>query len=216
MVEKINPIPEKESYRGFSTLKLVHEVISGNPSIRSVNLSAYRHISHIHTDNDRFSREIPREFFLSTEQEDLNKQAESYGEGWNVNLNSNVVLTDRSIGHLIIVDLAPKKSKRNLALIKERFSEIIKPSYGGGFFLETGESYHYLGESLINKDEWYKLLGDFLLTSVVKVMPKGTSSVHKVLGDYRYIGHSLKRGYTAMRLTTMGTKTFSPFVVDFI
>lgn len=66
----------------------------------------------------------------------------------------------------------------------------------------------------LNREEF--LIGFCLITSIVTVTPDDVPNQHEVISDYRYIGHSLIRGSTGLRITTRGTKTFEPRVVAVI
>jgi hypothetical protein len=217
MKETFFSLHEKESFRGLSTLEIAKNVISGNHSIIHVSVSVHNYVPHVHNENGSYYIDFLKEDFLKKQQLDFEKIAEGHAGDCNVSLNSNVSLRNNDTAHLAIIDLAPPKSQENLTLIKDRFKEIIEPSYGGGFFIETGKSYQYLGENLIsNYLEWVRFMADCLLTSVVMDGQSDNLDVHKVVGDYRYIGHSLRRNHTSIRLTTKGSKTFVPFVVDYI
>lgn len=205
---------ESESALGISTLKLAQRIIGNYLDIRVINLKVHDYIPHTHIENPAFYLEITKDAFLKMQQKDLNGLSGDYGEKWNVSLSSKIILKDNQESHLILADLALGKSKENLELIKNRFQEIIKPQYGGGFFLETGNSYHYFGKNVLNKDDWHKFLGSLLITSVVTDTPTGVSILDLV--DNRHVGHSLRREASCLRLTTIGAKTFSPRVVDYI
>ncbi len=216
MNERIGASLEKETCLGMSTLDLAKRIISRNELIRKVHLRVHGYTPHIHQDGEDRRLSISTDSFLKLQQQHLNQVASRHGEGWNVSLSSDVTLWNHQKRHLILADLVPQKSAENLDVIKRRFNEIIKPRYGGGFLLETGTSYHYFGEKIVDQDDWRELLGRLLITSIVIDMPPGVLDVHRVLVDYRHVGHSLMRNATSLRLTTRGTKTFSPVVVDFI
>jgi hypothetical protein len=216
MIEQVSFNHEKEALIGASTLELAQRIIANNSSIKTIELAPYTYVPNTHSEKNPSPVAMLKERFVKMRQCELDECVNWLGRDWNIGLDSGVLLESGEKSHLLIVDLAPKKSKKSLGLIKKRFKEIIKPQYGGGFFLETGESYHYFGENIISESKWYEWLGDCLLASVTKNMPGETSRTHTVLGDYRYVGHSLKRHYATLRLTTKGDKTFSPRVVDFV
>jgi hypothetical protein len=214
MVEKHFVDYEKESYKGLSTLELAQRIIGNNSKIQQVSLRVYEYIPQSHI-NPEYHFRIPKKPFLEIQQKVLDELAENHGKGWNVALSSRVVLEDGREGHLILVDLALSKSKKNLELVKNRFKEMIKPQYGGGFFLETGNSYHYFGENLLDsRDELVEFSGNSLITSIVADKPTKVSI--RYLVDDRHVGHSLIRGSFNLRLTTKGSKKFIPRVVDYI
>lgn len=206
---------EKEACLGLSTLELTQRIISNNPNIAYIHLRPFRYIADRPSIGE-ISHPIPIAQFLEFKQSDLNGWAAKEGDGYNIALDSTIEQIDGNIGHLVMVDLAAKKSPENLEKSKRRFKEIISPQFGGGFFLETDASYHYIGEQVVNQEDWQKLLGYLLITSNVIRMPDGIPNVHERIVDDRYIGHSLIRGTTGLRLTTLGKKKVEPFVVDFI
>lgn len=207
---------EKESYKGKSTLEVAQRVVDDNASIAAVNLRPYFYVPNQTSSEEERAYEIPRVQFLNYDKKDLDNWLSKLCDGYNIALDSSVLLGDGSKGHLIMADLAPQKSDENLEKIRKRFEEIIKPKYGGGYLLETKRSYQFLGDEIVPQDEWYNLLGDLLISSIVTVTPSDMPNNHEIIADYRYIGHSLKRGTTGLRLTTSGKKTFVPSVVDFV
>ena len=70
-------------------------------------------------------------------------------------------------------------------------------------------------EGGLDHDKWLKFLGASLLTGILTVASGGQYSYESVV-DNRYIGHSLLRGTTGLRIITNGTKTFTPRVVALI
>ena len=56
------------------------------------------------------------------------------------------------------------------------------------WFLKSGRSFHAYGFPLLKKQEWYQYLGKLL------TLPRNYPCI-----DTRWIGHSLKRGYSALR-----------------
>jgi hypothetical protein len=207
---------EKEACLGLSTLGVAQRIVKNSPKVQVIRLRPYFYIPNKPSGVEEQPYGISREQFLEMEQADLDDRVVQLGEGYNIALDSPVVLRDGSKGHFVMADLAPSKSDENLERIIERFRDIIMPRFGGGFFLGTKKSYHFIGENFVSQDEWHELLGRLLITSIVTVTPEGIPNLNEVIADYRYIGHSLIRGSTGLRLTTNGTKTVSPSVVGFV
>jgi hypothetical protein len=206
---------EKESALGLSTLELVQRIIKANPSIAGVYLRPFVYIADRPSTGET-SYPFPAAQFLALPQSSLDSWALREGEGYNIALDSTVDFVNGQKGHLIMMDLAAKKSEEGLTRSKEQFSKIIKPNFGGGFFLETDGSYHYVGEKPVEQSDWQRALGYFLITSRITRMPDGIPNIHERIVDDRYIGHSLIRGTTGLRLTTLGKKKVIPTVVDYI
>ena len=207
---------EKEACLGLSTLEIAQRIVDSNSEIQSIRFRPYFYIPNKPSGSEEQTHGVSRKLFLELKQIDMDNWLTQLGEGYNIALDSPVVFENGDKGHFVMADLAPQKSDENLKKIKERFSEIIQPRFGGGFFLETKKSYHFIGEKFASQEDWHELLGRLLITSIVTVTPEGTPNIHEVIADYRYIGHSLIRGSTGLRLTTNGEKTISPSVVGFV
>lgn len=215
MIEGAPVNHEKENNLGLSTLEIAQKIVGSSSSIQAVNLRPYHYVP-----NQPSTREISyptlRDSFLGMKQQELEEWANSLGQEYNIALDSQVRFIDETQGHLVMTDLAPEKSPENLEKIKQQLREIIKPRFGGGYLLETNRSYHYIGEATVAQQEWYESLGRFLITSIVTKTPDGVPNIHEVIADYRYIGHSLVRSTTGLRLTARGRKKVLPFVVDWV
>ncbi|MFH1706020.1 MAG: hypothetical protein ABH867_03900, partial [Patescibacteria group bacterium] len=65
----------------------------------------------------------------------------------------------------------------------------------------SGRSFHYYGNYLMNEKEWRVFLGDCLLSG---------------LADPRYMGHCLKDGCAALRLSACSLRHHVPKVVSIL
>lgn len=202
---------ESEKYIGLSTLGCAQEIVRINPDIAAVQLRAYCYIPDKPSGDGEPIFRLSREEFLEGTR--IEEVVQSLGPEWNLALDSPVVLQSGETGHFAMVDLAPRKSSESLAKVVSRLQEIIVPRFGGGFLLETRKSYHFLGTKILSQNNWYKFLGFCLITSIVTVTPDDVPNQHEIVCDYRYIGYSLIRDSTGLRMTTRGTKTFEPRVI---
>lgn len=207
-------IPPTERFIGFSTLECAREIVRLNPEISGLQLRAYCYIPNQPSGYSEPIFRLSREEFLKGTR--VKELVQRLGLEWNLALDSPVVLQSGETGHFAMVDIAPRKSFESLAKVISRFREIIVPQFGGGFLLETKKSYHFLGTRILSQDEWYKFLGFCLITSIVTVTPDDVPNRHEIISDYRYVGYSLIRGSTGLRITTRGTKTFKPRVIAII
>lgn len=203
---------EKEQHLGLTTLEIGRVVVDKTPQIQRVHLRRYFHVP----DRDRTSVEekvyvVDRQTFLHSEV--VGKLMEKLDPGWNISLDSQVEGQKGELLQFPMMDLALNKSPENLERTKQRLKKIIVPDFGGGFILETEKSYHFFGEKPFNQEKLNQFLGLCLLTSIVTVTPDGQPNIHEMVADYRYVGHSLIRGSTGLRITTNGTKTFTPRVI---
>lgn len=86
--------------------------------------------------------------------------------------------------HLPIMNLHPEQGVDYESMISLIHSVVGTMP---GYVLKSGRYYHFYGEGLLSKDEWYRFLASWLMPTII-VSP-------------RYIGHCLYRGYAALRLT---------------
>lgn len=120
-------------------------------------------------------------------------------------LSKNVVLAlcskcridDGTTLHLPMMDFRAEPTTENLSKVKTALSEI---SPEGGVILESGRSYHYLGFSLMNEDQWLKFLAKCLLLAP--------------LTDTRYIAHRILEGIGSLRISTCKLKPYMPVAVE--
>ena len=211
--QEIHP-EHKESYIGSATLKCVKLIAAQNSSIKTLHFKSYFYVPHRESDDSEEAFTLSREEFLKGES--LDRRIQDLKEGWNIGIHSPVQLTNGESRHFALMDIALRKSDENLLRISRRLREIVVPRFGGGFVLETGKSYHFLGHRLLTPDQWLDFLGASLLTSIVTVTLDEEPNIHEMVTDYRYVGYSLLRRSTGLRITANGDKTFVPRVVDVI
>lgn len=205
---------ELRRYLGLTTLQCAKAVVVEDPKIQRVNFRKYFNIPEKPTEEDEELIGLDRQAFLSGNV--LTRLIRDYPEGWNISFDSRVEDANGNAFQLPLMDLALRKSEENLDRTKERLKKLIVPRFGGGFILETKDSYHFFGKRLLSHGEWLKFLGFSLLTSIVTVTPEDQGNIHELISDYRYIGHSLIRGSTGLRITANGSKSVLPKVVAII
>lgn len=198
-------------YRGLTTLELARKVVRDLPKIRRVYFREYYYEPNKPSGSEERRFSLNREVFLRTGKLELPIQ--HLQEGWNIAFDSVVEDRRKKLWHLPLVDLALRKSQKNLRKTVRRLQEIIAPRFGAGYILATNRSYQFFGTRLLSHDEWLQFLAWCLLSSMVTVTPKNQENIHEMIADYRYIGHSLLRGSTGLRITAHGTKTVLPRVV---
>jgi hypothetical protein len=204
---------ESENYLGLTTLQCIKRIVSSLPQIETVQLRAYKYIPFMQADNVN-TFHLEREEFLNSNHAlgEIIRSLED--KDANVTFDSIVKLKNGEAAYLPFMDCALPRSTENLERLKDRFKEHIAPEFGGGYFLETKESYHFIGERLLDHKEWYSFLGSCLTSSIVTVTPEDQPNIHEMICDYRYVGHTLKRqGITGLRLTTKDSKKTIPHVV---
>ena len=117
-------------------------------------------------------------------------------------VTSRVTLHDHRKRHIPMVDFRCEPSYSYLKHITEWMSEIDD---AGGMVLQTINSYHYYGFSLLTDRQWEKFVGHSLL-----LVPDV---------DVRYLGHRLIEGWGCLRISRdpcAGTSCNEPEVVNIV
>lgn len=110
--------------------------------------------------------------------------------GEDVVLCSNVAIEAKWDYHLPMVDFALKSPARIEVNSEAMF-------YPGNFhFYHSGRSYHAYGKEVIPNHAWPSFMGDLLFLN----------DPENDVVDVRWIGHSLIRGYSALRWTCVNPK----------
>lgn len=198
---------------GLKTIDCVRYVVAQNQQIGEIFFRGYNYVPNQPSgDEPRFS--VSRDRLLGGFDPEV--LLDGLGEGFNIALDSRVLLAVGEETNFLMVDLAPSKTPDNQLKIESRLRELIVPHFGGGFLLETNRSYQYLGFRTVNYDGWLDFLGRCLITSIVTKTPEDQPNIHEVIADYRYIGHSILRRSTGLRVTTSGSKVFEPKSISVI
>lgn len=115
-----------------------------------------------------------------------------------VSVTSRIWTANRQvIGHMPLMNLHPEGFNSLNQLVRAiRTVTNDRP----GFIIKSGRYFHYYGAYVLSRTEWPKFLGEWLMPCVM-VSP-------------RYIGHSLNRGFCALRLNSAPPiKPFKPLVL---
>jgi hypothetical protein len=111
-----------------------------------------------------------------------------------IGIESRVRLSDGTQAHIPMLDFHCKEGKPALAAV-----EAIIASLGvSGFVLASGRSYHFVGDTLINDDEWMSFLGKAILLAPFI--------------DRAWVGHQLLQRTCVLRVNS-GPKYETPPVV---
>jgi hypothetical protein len=155
---------------------------------------------------------IAREHFLNSF--DPNTMLIDRPDGTNISLDSRIKLLDDIDAYWPMLDLAMDKSDDNLRMAVDRTETEMSGFTGRCFLLETKRSYHLMGINILeNQGLWFDFLGKSLTANIVIKTPEGQPNIHIPYVDYRYVGHSIMRRSSGLRITTSGSKTFEPKVV---
>ncbi|MEK7154792.1 MAG: hypothetical protein AAB697_01545 [Patescibacteria group bacterium] len=182
---------------------VISEILRNNPQISELNFWAYRYVPLKFDESGRNPFWLIREQVLCDGA--LEEIEQSLGEGEQLAISSRIKLVSNEVAHLPMMDFQTPKGKLGLQLVRERFQHA---GISNGWILETGKSYHYYGNNVLNQEQWLGFMGLCLLTSVVH-----TRDNIEQVADPRYIGHSLRRGCNTLRITTRGDKDFIPRIV---
>jgi hypothetical protein len=119
-------------------------------------------------------------------------------DGEVIGLTSIVRARSGSSLHMPQLDFRVPPSGEALALIREKFRTVMTRAKSGkivpGYILLSGKSYHYLGLEPLREEEWLEFMGLALLFED-GADPNRFSPV-----DRRWIGHSLVRGFSTLRI----------------
>ncbi len=110
--------------------------------------------------------------------------------------SSKLRLKDGSLAHLPMIDFKCPPTDQNIELAKDAFAKIGQTD---GMLLNSGNSFHYYGQTLMNETEWRAFLGHCLLLADFI--------------DTRYVGHALINNECRLRLSTAPLNPFIPTVV---
>jgi hypothetical protein len=210
----VESVVTPEQLIGLSTLEVAKYVVGANSEVDRVMFRKYCYIPNVSSGpNDGLVPMTRNEFLGGTGIESI---IANLDEGFNLALDSRVVLKDGTAAHFQMMDLSPRKSPESLEKVTQQFGKIIVPKFGGGVLLETNKSYHYFGFGILKQEEWLDFLGLNLITSIVTYVGENQPRAHEIISDYRYIGHAMLRRSTGLRVTTRGTKVFEPKVIAVI
>lgn len=199
---------------GLSTLECAQHVVSCNSNIASVNYRKYVYLKHIPTSRKETLTAIHRNDFLrGINPHDL---IEPGDENSNVALDATIRLSGGATRFFLMMDMQPEKSLAMQAFIESRIREQILPHFGPGFLLESGSSYQYLGLHVVDHQGLLDFLGRSLLMSIGAKISGDAEERFIEVPDTRFIGHSLLRRSTGLRVTTRGTKSFKPQAIALI
>lgn len=189
---------------GASPLSVFTYIVNQYPEITAIGLQQYEYKPREQSDQKTIW--ISRKDFLQNQK--VNELINNLDKGMQMVVFSKVLLEDGRHAHIQMMDFDLPKTEQNVNLVIERLKNVDVCS---GWVLESGDSYHFYGPKLLSENEWVDFMGDCLLTSIVH----SKKNIQQI-ADSRYIGHSLKRGGNALRITTRSDKTFEPRVVSFI
>lgn len=207
-------VDSSERFLGLSTMEVAKHIVLANPEVAAIHFRKYCYVPNVSSGPNDGIVSMTRDAFL--DGRGVSNIVDSLGDGFNLALDSRVVLKDGTAAHFQMMDLAPRKSPEALEKITRQFGQIIVPKFGGGVLLETNKSYHYFGFGILKQEEWLDFLGLNLITSIVTYVGENQPRAHEIISDYRYIGHAMLRRSTGLRVTTRGTKVFEPKVVAVI
>jgi hypothetical protein len=114
--------------------------------------------------------------------------------GVNIALSSKVELAGGEERHIPLLDFHCPNTPNNLVLASE---VIYQLDIGGGYLLESGDSYHFYGITLFTKDDFIRFMGLALQYSPIV--------------DKTWIAHQLREMASALRITPKHDIT--PFLV---
>ena len=198
---------------GMTALELLPRLVEPHSNIASINLVEYRlaptfgeierktQISFEqgltrrlrHGGGNIRTYTVPGECITSGE---LGRIVDALPEGSALAVYSQVILEAETEAHIPLLDFRCRRSRENLARVVLAMRAIDS---GGGVILNSGNSYHYYGLSLLTNREWREFVGKCLLV--------------ESLVDVRNLGHCLIDGEAALRISRDGRFGRDPTIV---
>lgn len=200
MVGERNKIPE---IRNATPLGVLYCIANLNPQIDKFNFWVYTYEPLRHDEKGKNPYWISRDDVLKMDPIiDLMNNLQGSEQ---LAISSHVRLQNNKRGHLPMMDFETTRSENGLEVVLSRLKHV---DISNGWILETGQSYQLYGPDILTNNEWLDFLAKCLLMSIVH-----TRQNIEQVADPRYIGHSLRRKCSTLRLTTNGDKNFIPKVV---
>lgn len=189
--------------KGEKLFKEYYEPKLVEQNIDNVVLRTYTHIKGLSTDDPDNSTEL-----IFTPRKEVDQRIENIffktGEEKGIGITSIVsVKTEQKF--LFLLDCAPLVSNRNEKEIIKILKNSIKfmPGIKSSMVLRTLNSYHIAGFIPLSKSKWQDHMAKAILLKINNEEP---------VGDIRYIGHSLERGYGSLRISDYKGKPTPDFI----
>jgi hypothetical protein len=176
------------------TIDVIYEIAKRNRQIQKFYFAAYCYVPQALSDKERLK-------IYKVDKNPIDSLKKriyllKIPEGWALALMLKVKTKTGKIMYIPQIDfgcsISNKNcsvSNKNLDLIKRRFHEVME-SYLG-YLISSGNSYHYLGLTLLTKIELYQFLGNSLLLQ---------KPWDPCLADWRWVGHALRGDYMDLRI----------------
>ena len=129
----------------------------------------------------------------------LDEQCESLTPNEMLAISSEVICTSGQRKHIPLLDLHCTTTPNNLELVLQVCQKI---AHSEGVVLNSGNSYHFIGTSLMTFEERIHFLGRALLFSPI--------------ADGRWIGHQLQEPISALRISRKSKLQGLPSVVGIV
>ena len=170
------------------SIDIIEKVAKRNKSIKEFKFVAYHYVPQALTDKGRTKFYLIKRNPITTFTKRI--QAIRIPEGWSFAILSEVRLMNDKKQYIPQIDFQCSVSGKNINLIKKRLSEIVKVF--PGYILKSGNSYHYIGIKLLNKEKFIEFIGNCLLCNI--------PGDKFTLVDTRWFGHALRNGYACLRI----------------
>lgn len=189
--------------KGEKLFKEYYEPKLVEQNIDNVVLRTYTHIKGLSTDDPDNSTEL-----IFTPRKEVDQRMEGIffktGEEKGIAITS-IISVNAEQKFLFLLDCALPVSDQN----KKELIQILKdsvefmPGLKGGMVLRTLNSYHVVGFVPLNRTDWQSHMAYAILLKTKNEEP---------IGDIRYIGHSLERGYGSLRISDYQGKPTPDFI----
>ena len=172
-------------------------------NIDNVVLRTYTHIKGLSTDDPDNSTEL-----IFTPRKEVDRRLKNIffktGEEKGIGITS-IVSVKAKQRFLFLLDCALLVSDQNEKELIQILKDSVEPMSGlrGGMVLRTLNSYHAVGFVPLNENDWQNHMAHAILLKTKNEEP---------VGDIRYIGHSLERGYGSLRISDYKGKPTPDFI----
>jgi hypothetical protein len=171
--------------------------------IDNVVLRTYTHIKGLSTDDPDNSTEL-----LFTPRNEVDKRLDDifsvHAENKGMAVTS-IVSYKTEQRNLFLLDCSVSVSDENekelIVILKN--SKSLLPALESSMLLRTKNSYHLVCFVPLSKDDWQSHMAQVILLC---------NSKKEHIGDIRYIGHSIERGYGSLRISDYQGKPTPDFV----
>jgi hypothetical protein len=199
-----------------TSVDVVADILEANPDANHIILATYPHktiprpIDHLNKLERTLLRHKENEDYPPFERSQLRREevlrmCNELPPDKCLAIRSRVISATNEAKFIPMLDFVCEKNATNchlLAVLLRQINENEEVGIKSGFLLETTNSYHYYGRTILTAERWRKFIGLSLLLHppahyLEFAMLRGASSIV----DARFLGHSLLAGQASLRIS---------------